>query len=279
MPAAISVSSQVARGFVGNSAAIPALQRLGIEARGVPTVVLDHHPGHGPPSPLTVAPQHMELVLRSLARPGWAGEAQLVLSGYMPTTGHVEAVGLFLTVLGQNGGRALYCCDPILGDDGRLYVDPAIVPEIRDELVPRADVVTPNAFELALLTGMAAGSLTEIVAAARALARPLVAVTSAPGRTETTIGVVLVADGGAWLVETRRLTRAPHGTGDLFAALLAGRLVRGEMPLDATARAMASLHDVLVETAELGRDELALIEAQDRLVAPVTLPLVSDLAG
>ena len=46
------------------------------------------------------------------------------------------------------GCFARLVCDPVLGDDGRLYVPADIVPLMRDVLVPLADLVLPNQFEL-----------------------------------------------------------------------------------------------------------------------------------
>jgi hypothetical protein len=73
--------------------------------------------------------------------------------------------------------------DPVLGDDGRLYCDAALVPVFRDELAPLASLLTPNAFEAELLTGERVTDVASALRAARALrargARAVV-ITSSP---------------------------------------------------------------------------------------------------
>ena len=44
--------------------------------------------------------------------------------------------------------------DPVLGDNGRIYVDKGLVSAMRDQLLPLASFVTPNQFELQLLSGL-----------------------------------------------------------------------------------------------------------------------------
>lgn len=60
-------------------------------------------------------------------------------------------------------------CDPVMGDDGRLYVPDGAAATYRDALVPLASVLTPNQFEAEQLTGMPLRSARDALAACRAL--------------------------------------------------------------------------------------------------------------
>ena len=136
------------------------------------------------------------------------------------------------------------CCDPVLGDEGELYVPVELVRTFREQAVPRADLLVPNRFELEWLVDRPVASVAEAVAAARELhaagAREVVVkglVLEHDGR--PTQHVVGLDDDGAWL------SRAPHiaqfwgGAGDVFTGLLTGLRLAGTPLGEAVARATA----------------------------------------
>lgn len=274
MAALVSISSQVARGHVGNSATVFVLQRLGHAVWAVPTVVLPYHPGHGRAHALATPQADLSGLLGDLAESRWIGEVAAVLSGYLADPAQARAVVGFVKAVKKQNGKALYCCDPILGDTGRLYVPDAVAAAVRDDLVPVADIVTPNLFELGWLAGCTPDGPSEIIAAAKALKVPTALVTSAPGPRRGGIATLLSAPSGAWLAETRKLEGVPHGTGDLITALFMARKLSGAGDEAALQSASASLFEILNRTVRAGLDELALIESQDALIraaAPVNM--------
>lgn len=274
MAALVSISSQVGRGHVGNSTTGFVLQRLGHAVWAVPTVVLPYHPGHGRAHAVATAPAELEALLADLAESRWIGEVAAVLSGYLADPAQAEAILRFVAAVKRQNGEALYCCDPILGDEGQLYVPDAVAAAVRDRLLPEADVITPNLFELGWLSGRAPRTHAEIIAAAKALRAPTVMVTSAPARRPGNIATLLSGPSGAWLAETQKLEGVPHGTGDLITALFMAARLSGAGDREALQEASARLFEVLKRTVAAGRDELALIEAQDALMraaAPVEL--------
>lgn len=277
MAVVLSISSRVVRGHVGNSGAAFALQRLGHEVWEVPTVVLNHHPGHGKPQGVALSASDLAGLLACFAQAPWGADIGLVLSGYCASPEQVAAIAAHVMGMRAAGFTARYGCDPICGDVRGRYVPEAVLDALRNELVPLSDFLTPNRHELGLLTGMPVTGNAEIIAAARSLDRPLVLVTSAfalrPGR----IANLLVEANRIRLVETPELPSAPNGTGDLMTALFAGRLLNGESELEATARAAASVHDVVAESLRRKRDELALVAAQDRLLRPAIEPFTTEL--
>jgi len=143
-------------------------------------------------------------------------------------------------------------------------------------LLPLADVVTPNHFELAWLTGHAAASLADAISAAQSLANPLVLTTSAPA-SPSELTNLLVEGGKAWGATVERRAAVPHGTGDLVAALFFGHLLRSRPAPEALALATAGIETVIEASA--GREELNLIASQDSWALPGPWPVVPMAAG
>lgn len=246
------LSSWVGHGHVGLCAAVPVLQALGHSVSQLPTTILSNHPGwpHVAGAPVPVV--QLEAMTGALCRNGWLSGIDAVLTGYFPTPEHVEfAAGL---LDGLPGCRAVV--DPVLGDDPKgLYVPLSVAEAIRDRLVPRAHVLTPNAFELAWLTGQPCGTLDEAKTAARSLAERgrEVVVTSPPvGPDET--GLMHVRSDSTDLWRRPRLKGVPHGVGDTLSALLASDVAVSQAlgHLDALIRAsLCAEHLRIAETAPL----------------------------
>lgn len=240
----LAVSSQVVYGPVGNSAAIPAMESLGLTVLGLPTVLLSNHPGHGAPVRQAVAAGTMEAMLARLAGHGWLDGATGVMTGYFVDETQVGVAAAAIARLKRANPGLVYLCDPILGDDvPGLYVPEAVAGAIRSRLLPLADVIAPNRFELAWLTGADVTSPASAARAARGLARPCLATSIPLG--EDRIANMLVAGGSGWLVETRRRAHAPHGTGDLLSGLYLAHVLRGREPRDALARSVGTVEAVI----------------------------------
>ncbi|MCB1341215.1 MAG: pyridoxal kinase [Pseudooceanicola sp.] len=248
----VMLSSWVASGHVGLSAGAPMVQALGHEVVQLPTVMLSNHPGFPPVSGRAVDVAQLAGMAEALEANGWLVGVDALLTGYLPSAAHVEFAAALAARL-----RARVVVDPVLGDVPKgLYVPGEVAEAIRDRLVPRADVLTPNLFELSWLTGMPVRTLAEVTAAARALGREVL-VTSAPsgpGR----IGVLRVADRlSRWSAPMR--AGVPQGTGDAFAALIAAGL-----PVGAALGHLAALVDTSLNTPHLRIAE----SARDWTAAP-----------
>jgi len=178
----LSIQSHVAYGHVGNSSAVFPLQRLGIEVWPVHTVQFSNHTGYGAWTGRVFDGQAVEEVVQGIADRGVLGRCDAVLSGYLGSAdiGHA-VVGTVGRVRSENPD-AVYCCDPVIGDVGRgVFVRPGIEELMREVAVPAADVVTPNHFELDLLSGTTTRTLQEVkdaVAAVHALGPRVVLTTS-----------------------------------------------------------------------------------------------------
>ncbi len=272
--AVLVISSQVARGAIGARGAVFAVERLGRPAWLVPTVWMPWHPGHGPSTRLRPDPTAFADALAEIAESPRAEEIGTVLTGWFADEAQVEAAARMVERLRLITPGLRLVVDPVLGDGegsgrGALYVAEATARAVRDRLLPLADVATPNLFELGWLAARPVGATAEVIAAARALAPPLVVVTSAPAMMHRSIGTLLVGADLATQYEHPLIADAPHGTGDLFAGLLAARLADDMPPETAVARAVASVFEIVARSVRGGGDELALAEQQDVLVHPM----------
>jgi len=221
------ISSHVAYGAVGLAATIAPLQRAQIEVAALPTVVLSNHPGHAHFAGTKLEPALLEDMIAALDANGWLGTFDGIFSGYLPSAVHVAWAARVVERMRVLNPSVVYFCDPILGDDpAGLYIDLAAAEAIRDTLVPLADVVLPNRFELAWLSGIAVSSADDAVTAARALVCNRVCTTSIPNG-PTALADVLVSSGDVFACGVEKLESAPHGTGDLFAGFLASALMEG----------------------------------------------------
>lgn len=272
MNAVLTIQSQVAYGHVGNSAAAFVLQRCGLDAWQIPTVLYSNHPGYRQFGGRPVEPGLMHDLLESL-HPLWFRRCGAILSGYLGTSGQVDVVAKGVTRIRSIQSEALYCWDPVFGDDtSGTYVAPEIVAAAREQLQPLADMTAPNRYELSVLAGRPVTDIPSAVTAARQLGIPAVLGTSIPAADDSRIATVLVTEDQAWAVETRRFDSVPKGTGDVLAALfLAKRLTGAALP-EALSQSVGGLYAIIAASVAAGAQELPLIAQQAELDGPRETP-------
>jgi pyridoxine kinase len=270
----LSIQSAVAFGHVGNSAAVFPLQRLGVEVWPVHTVNFSNHTGYGEWRGPVLPADDVRAVLRGVAERGAYAEVDAVLSGYQGGS-DIGAVILdaVAEVKAANPG-AIYACDPVMGNEtSGCFVHPDIPVLLRDRVVPRADLITPNQFELGYLTGTEPHTLEETLASvdlARAMGPSTVLVTSVlrPEAPEDALETLAVHGDGAWLVATPRLPLKANGSGDVTAALFTAHLLGTGSAREALERTVSSVFDLLALTQDSGRRELQVVQAQDAIAHP-----------
>jgi pyridoxine kinase len=269
MPRVLALSSHVAYGSVGLAAIVPALHALGHEVVALPTIVLSNHPGHECYAGEQIAPATLYEMLDSLAANGWLAAIDAVLTGYLPSEAHVKVAGSAFARVREANAAAVLVCDPVLGDaPGGLYLDPAAAAAIAERLLPVSDIITPNAFELAWLANQRVESPEGAVAAARVLGVRNVLATSVPAGGDR-LATLLVGENGTQACFVPRRRTAPHGTGDLLAALYLGHALNGLEPGACLARAVAAVEASILQVTGLqvtglqcaGQDELSLAGA------------------
>jgi pyridoxine kinase len=271
MATVLSVQSWVACGVVGNCAALFPLQRLGIETWSLNTVAFSNHTGYAKWRGDAVPTRIIASLFEGIAELGVLPRCDAVLSGYL---GEPKLGPLLLDIVARvkaANPRALYCCDPVMGDVGPGWYVRGGIPEwYRDRALAVADIATPNRFELEWLTGTRIGTVAKAAEAAAALRRlgPRIVLVTSLEPARDRLAVLAAAPDGEWAVETPRLDIEATGCGDAMAALFLGWLLKGRAVPEALALTVAAIWGVVEATLAAGGGELALIAAQDELVRP-----------
>jgi pyridoxine kinase len=273
-PTILSIQSQVVGARVGNSVAAFAMERLGVRVLSLPTTLLGRRPDHGPPGGGPLPAATLKALLDGVGADGMFSEIDAVLTGYLGTADQVPVILDTVERIKAVNPQAVFACDPVVGDDGRLFVNDAVADAVLNGLAPQADWLLPNAYELGLLAGRAIDSPAGARDAARRFGKPVL-VSSI--RTATGLGNLFVAPGSEWFCETPRLPRAPKGAGDLLSALFVARRMRGDALTAALEGATGAVYDVIVRSIAADSEDLLLPEAQDVLADPVTWPRARHL--
>jgi pyridoxine kinase len=276
----LSIQSWVSYGHVGNAAAIFPLQRLGFEVWAIHTVQFSNHTGYGAWKGMILPPEHLADIVQGMSERGALASCNAVLSGYMGSAQTAEAILSAVANVREVNPKALYCCDPVMGDVGRgVFVRPEIPDVMKNQVTLVADVVTPNQFELELLTGQPIKTLQDALAAAQQLRQQLkqdgpriILLTSllrddAPANTIETLAF---SDDGAFLVSTPLIPLDPprNGTGDLIAALFFGNYLKTNDVALSLENAVSALYGVLELTHQHNTREIQLVAAQAEYLNP-----------
>jgi pyridoxine kinase len=270
----LSIQSAVAYGHVGNSAAVFPLQRIGVEVLPVYTVNFSNHTGYGAWRGPMISPDDVREVLLGIEERGAFPQIDAVLSGYQGGEGIADVILETVERVKKANPGAVYSCDPVMGNaKSGCFVAPAIPVLLRDRVVPAADIITPNQFELGFLTGTEPDTLESTLASVelvRATGPRTVLVTSVerPDRKDGTIEMLAVDDSGAWIVQTPHIPMKANGSGDVTAALFTAHYRRTGDLADALARTTSSVFDLLTRTHESGERELQLVESQEAYANP-----------
>jgi pyridoxine kinase len=269
MPLALIISSHVAGSRVGGSAQAAALAQFRIDSMVVPTVLYGRHPGWGVPGGAPVPIEVLEGMLDGMEANGLFGLTDVVITGYFATAAQVRAAARAIDAVraapreGAASRKPTILIDPTMGDAGKgLYVAVEVAEAIAAELIPRADVVACNAWELQRLTGSDARDPQAAVRAARLLAKPTI-VSSVQRGSE--IGVVYADRKEAWLAAHAKAERSPSGTGDLLTALYAASILEGQTLSYGLARAVGGVAETVTAANIWNAPELPIVAMAARI--------------
>jgi len=272
----LSIQSHVSYGHVGNSAAVFPLQLQGHDVWPIHTVQFSNHTGYGSWTGQVFEASTISEIVRGIIERGALPQCQAVLSGYMGSAAIVRAVAHAVGEVRAANPKAIYCCDPVMGDEGRgIFVQPGIPDMMITTAIPLADIVTPNQFELELITQSTVRTLDDAIFAARkviAIGPKVVLVTSLVTKDgpENEIRVLAVTKDGAWTVSTPMLDfPIPlNGAGDMLSALFLGHTVKGASVPEALSATVSGLYQVFANTHAAGTRELQIISTGAKVFAP-----------
>ncbi len=272
MPLALILSSFVAASRIGGAAQQYVLAAHRIDPVLAPTVMFGRTPARGGQGEVT-QPEVFRRMLGDIEADALFGMVDLIITGHFSSVDQVEiAAGVVRRVREAKreptwGARPLVLVDPVLGDAPKgLYVRPDVAGAVAGQLVPLADWITPNLWELGFLTGREIATAAQARDAARALGKPAL-VTSAPAGPDE-IGLLYVDKEEAVLFAHPRVANAPNGTGDLVTASFGAGLVEGKDPRDAAERTARAAAEIVLAAGLWKSKELPIVAMADRLVNP-----------
>lgn len=260
----ISIQSQVVHGHVGNSAAAFPMQAESVNVAAVPTTLLSNHPRYPTLRGRVLEAELVADLLTGVEERGLVEKAAVVVTGYLGSAANADVVAGFIARAQRRNPEIVYLCDPVIGDDGRVFVADGIVDVIRHRLLPAASLLSPNQFELELLAGRKVGDASALRAASAAISaqgpRGVIATgctlaDTPPGQVET----ILCAEGTLSRFATPLLPIRPCGTGDLLSGLIAAHLAKGASIEAAVKQAVDAVFAVLVRTEAQGAEEMCLV--------------------
>jgi len=276
MSLALILSSYVAAGRMGGGGQVLALAACGIDPVLVPTVMLGRSPARGGRGRATDS-ELFQTLIDDVEADGLFPRIDLLITGHFSTTEQAASAAQAIGRVRAAAPQAVVVVDPILGDAPKgLYVKPEVATAVADGLVPLADWITPNLWELGHLCGRGIETAADARDAARSLGRKAL-ITSAPAD-EGDMGLLLWDGHEAMLITHPRAASAPNGTGDLVTAMFGAGLVQGLSPLAAAERAGGAVRLAVEAAAALGALELPLIALGARLAGPASGLAIRPLA-
>ncbi|XP_073943315.1 pyridoxal kinase-like [Choristoneura fumiferana] len=259
IPRVLSIQSHVVHGYVGNKSAVFPLQVLGFEVDAINTVQFSTHTGYKHIKGNVLKNEEMEELIEGLILNEVDYYTHLI-TGYSRSPESLKQLAEIIKKLKQKNPQLIYVCDPVMGDNGKMYVPEDILPVYRDIVVPLADIITPNQFEAELMTGMPVKDLDGALKVIEALHQKGVK-TVVLSSTELGDGDNIVAiassKGEQYIIKMPKVDATFTGTGDLFAALFLAWSYKTNNNLKLTLeRVIATLQNIVQDTYQKARGEL-----------------------
>jgi len=269
----LTLQSHVVYGHAGNAAAVFPMQRLGHQVCVLNLLQFSNHTGHGTWGGGAISADELKSILNGLKQVGVLSKLDCIVSGYIGSLEQAQAIYDFVLEVKADYPHIIYCCDPVMGDERPgMYVKPEIAVFMQSHLVPIADWITPNRFELSHLVGKPIVNLEDAVQACATLLDDkkqgilATSIADQPGMT----GLCLMTKEGVYYCETPKyeLIHTVHGTGDVTAATFLSHLLNGENAKAAMEKTANTLHDLAQFSFENHLTELGIVACQEEIAHP-----------
>ncbi|GAV49979.1 hypothetical protein ZYGR_0S01120 [Zygosaccharomyces rouxii] len=289
----LATQSHVVHGYVGNKAATFPLQCLGWDVDCCNSVQFSNHTGYGLDKVRGNATTESQLdnTLQGVIQ-NFPHDYDALLSGYLPHAESIRLMGCHYAEYKRQNPNALWLLDPVMGDEGELYVSESVVPEYKRLIFGPdvgIDIITPNQFELELLHGSPVTTLSELNDVLHGMHRfiPIIVVSSLDTRLFNDPNNIFIAASQAGKPPV--ILRVPlidsyfTGIGDIFSALLIDRIYKQRDELNLVSCVNDTLNvvqDVLKVTRDhsprgvtmgstlMKESELKIIECRDLYEGP-----------
>jgi pyridoxine kinase len=273
----ISIQSHVAEGYAGNKAAVFPLQRLGVDVTVINTVQFSNHTGHLYHKGEIFASNHIEQLFDGLMLNNKLHTHDAILTGYLGDKEIGFTIIKQLKAIRRRNANFIYCCDTVFGDtESGTYAKTDIPSFFRDELLQYANIMTPNHYELEILTNTKITDVSSALKAcdiARGFGPEVVLLTSAMLSDPASIGMLASTSSESWLAHTPKipLNSTVGGTGDVTSAIFLAHYLNQYSIEKALSKTISSIYGIISNTSNLNKNELALIEAQAEITSPSSL--------
>lgn len=267
----MSIQSNVTSGHVGNAAITLPLQRLGFEVWPVDTVRFSNHPAHGSYTGQITPACEITALIDGIEQRALLQSCTAILSGYLGSAKNGRIIAEIVDRIKAINKRALFLCDPVMGDNGQPYVEKDILTFFKEKIAASADILTPNNYEASILIGEPVDTKQKALKALSILRAKGIKVAIITGiETNRSIQTVARDEIGTWSVSTPKIQVASSGAGDLFSALFLARYLDRNSTPHALSYAISTVYGVLGVAQELSAPDLPIVAAQELILSPQT---------
>eukprot|EP01100_Stratorugosa_tubuloviscum_P000935 TRINITY_DN1205_c0_g1_i1.p1 TRINITY_DN1205_c0_g1~~TRINITY_DN1205_c0_g1_i1.p1 ORF type:complete len:315 (-),score=137.30 TRINITY_DN1205_c0_g1_i1:13-957(-) len=273
-PRVLSIQSHVVSGYVGNKVAIFTLQTLGFDVDPINTVQFSNHTGYTIFTGQRLAPEQISILMSGLQQNELDKYSHIV-------TGYAGSPAILLEILKlvqqqkQSNPNIIYACDPVMGDDGKLYVAKEMVNIYKEQVIKYADLLLPNLFEAEVLTDIKINNLETAIEACNKLHQmgpKYIVITSINIDEQILIFASEKIDEQLIKRYSIRINRIPQsfsGTGDMVSALMLSQmyLLTNNFKL-AFEKSIAIVQFVLKQSFTQNSQELKLIQSRNQIENP-----------
>ncbi|XP_063383934.1 pyridoxal kinase [Cydia fagiglandana] len=255
-PRVLSIQSHVVHGYVGNKSAVFPLQVLGFEVDSINTVQFSTHTAYKHIKGNVLKNEEMEELIDGLTLNEVDYYTHLI-TGYSRSPDSLKQIAGIIKKLKQKNPNLIYVCDPVMGDNGKMYVPEDILPVYRDIVVPLADIITPNQFEAELMTGLRVENVEgacKVIEVLHSKGVKTVVLSSTDLGDSDNMIAIASSNGECYTIQIPKVDATFTGTGDLFAALFLAWAYKTADNLQLTLeKTIATLQAIVKDTYQKAR--------------------------